>query len=140
MAEDKKVVNIEDKEKALKKMRMERIITISVLAILVLGIISALVFKSIVGTWWVEVQDDSTTTGAYIYFGGDKTYKTFMYGVDQWSETGTYEIKGTSVNGYIVFNPENGQEYIRRYNIRGTRLKIFNPDDTYISFLRNQSN
>ena len=39
MAEDKKVVNIEDKEKALKKMRMERIITISVLAILVLGII-----------------------------------------------------------------------------------------------------
>jgi len=120
-------------------MKIEKVVTVSILVLLILGIVSALIFKSIVGTWWAEIQADSTTTGAYIYFGGDKTYKTFMYGVEEWSETGTYELKGTSVNGYIIFNPERGQQYIRRYNIRGTRLKIFKPDDTAISFLRNRT-
>ncbi len=139
MAEDKKVISAEEKTKAIRKMKIEKIVTVSILALLILGIISALIFKSIVGTWWVEVQTDSTTSGAYIYFGGDKTYKTFMYGVDEWSENGTYDIKGTSINGYIIFKPENGQEYIRKYNIRGTRLKIFNTDETYISFLRNRT-
>ncbi|MFA5340948.1 MAG: hypothetical protein WC332_04135 [Clostridia bacterium] len=139
MAEDKKVISAEEKTKAIRKMKIEKIVTVSILALLILGIISALIFKSIVGTWWVEVQTDSTTSGAYIYFGGDKTYKTFMYGVDEWSENGTYDVKGTSINGYIIFKPENGQEYIRKYNIRGTRLKIFNTDETYISFLRNRT-
>lgn len=139
MAEEKKIISAEEKAKAIRKMKIEKIITVSILALLILGIVSALIFKSIVGTWWVEVQTDSTTSGAYIYFGGDNTYKTFMYGVDEWSETGTYELKGTSVNGYIVFNPERGQQYIRKYNIRGTRLKIFNTDDTFISFLHNRT-
>ncbi len=139
MAEEKKIISVEEKAKAIRKMKIEKIVTVSVLALLILGIVSALIFKSIVGTWWVEVQTDSTTTGAYIYFGGDKTYKTFMYGVEEWSETGTYELKGTSINGYIIFRPEKGQEYIRKYNIRGTRLKIFKTEDTYISFLRNRT-
>ncbi|HOD92773.1 MAG TPA: hypothetical protein PLT91_04820 [Clostridia bacterium] len=139
MAEDKRIISAEEKAKAIRKMKIEKVVTVSILVLLILGIVSALIFKSIVGTWWAEIQADSTTTGAYIYFGGDKTYKTFMYGVEEWSETGTYELKGTSVNGYIIFNPERGQQYIRRYNIRGTRLKIFKPDDTAISFLRNRT-
>ena len=139
MAEDKRIISAEEKAKAIRKMKIEKVVTVSILVLLILGIVSALIFKSIVGTWWAEIQADSTTTGAYIYFGGDKTYKTFMYGVEEWSETGTYELKGTSVNGYTIFHPERGQQYIRRYNIRGTRLKVFKPDDTAISFLRNRT-
>lgn len=139
MAEEKKVISAEEKAKAIRKIKIERIITISVLAVLILGIISALIFKPIVGTWWVEIQTDSTTPGAYIYFGGDKTYKTFVYGVENWAETGTYKLRGTSINGYIIFTTDRGQEYSRRYNIRGTRLKVFKPDNTYISFLRNRT-
>ncbi|HNZ40334.1 MAG TPA: hypothetical protein PKJ65_00435 [Clostridia bacterium] len=139
MTEDRRNISAEEKAKAIRKAKIEKIVTISILVLLVLGIVSALIFKSIVGTWWVEIQTDSTTRGAYIYFGGDKTYETFMYGVDEWAEKGTYELKGTSVNGYIIFNPENGRQYIRQYNIRGTRLKIFNPDDSFVSFLRNRT-
>jgi hypothetical protein len=140
MAEVKNVVSTEENVKTIKKLRTERIVTISVLSILVLGIIAALTFKSIVGVWWVEVQTNSTTEGAYIYFSGDGTYKTFMYGVDDWAEEGTYETKGTSISGYIIFKPESGNQYARKYNIRGSRLKIFDTDDTFITFLRNKSN
>ena len=54
MAVDKKVISAEEKAKAIRKLKIERIITISVLTVLILGIISALIFKPIVGTWWVE--------------------------------------------------------------------------------------
>ena len=112
---DNKVANVD--QKTLRKLKIERILTISILVLIVIGVISGLVFKSIVGTWWAEVQPDTTTDGAYIYFASDKTYETFMYGVDQWAEKGTYKLRGTSVSGHIIFTPERGNQYIRKYNI-----------------------
>ena len=41
MAEDKRIISAEEKAKAIRKMKIEKVVTVSILVLLILGIVSA---------------------------------------------------------------------------------------------------